>query len=67
MNIKLQEKLQSISNLNGLSIIPQRGLFKSLTIEAGITHGWEKFSGINDLSIGILDHYGGSGQGEAQE
>ena len=44
------------------SIIPQRGCLK-VTIEAGITHGWEKFSGINGLSIGI-DHYGASAPGK---
>ena len=43
-------------------IIPQRGCLK-VTIEAGITHGWEKFSGINGLSIGI-DHYGASAPGK---
>ena len=44
------------------SIIPQRGCLK-ITIEAGITHGWEKFSGINGLSIGI-DHFGASAPGK---
>ena len=44
------------------SIIPQRGCLK-VTIEAGITHGWEKFAGINGLSIGI-DHYGASAPGK---
>jgi transketolase len=28
-----------------------------ISIEAGITHGWEKYIGVNGLSIGI-DHYG---------
>ena len=36
---------------------------RPVTIEAGITHGWEKFSGINGLSIGI-DHYGASAPGK---
>ena len=40
------------------SLIPTRGCLK-VTMEAGITHGWEKYSGINGLSIGI-DHYGAS-------
>ncbi len=44
------------------SIIPPRGCLK-VTIEAGITHGWEKFSGVNGLSIGI-DHYGASAPGK---
>ncbi len=44
------------------SIIPNRGCLK-VTIEAGITHGWEKFSGINGLSIGI-DRYGASAPGK---
>ena len=38
------------------SIIPDRGSMK-ISIEAGITHGWEKYIGVNGLSIGI-DHYG---------
>ena len=44
------------------SLIPKRGSLK-VTIEAGITHGWEKYSGINGLSIG-LDHYGASAPGK---
>ena len=44
------------------SIIPRRGCLK-VTIEAGITHGWEKFTGVNGLSIGI-DHYGASAPGK---
>ena len=44
------------------SVIPKRGSLK-VTIEAGITHGWEKYSGINGLSIG-LDHYGASAPGK---
>ena len=38
------------------SVIPDRGCIK-ISIEAGITHGWERYIGINGLSIGI-DHYG---------
>ncbi|MDC0215405.1 transketolase [Candidatus Marinimicrobia bacterium] len=38
------------------SIIPDRGCMK-ISMEAGITHGWERYIGINGLSIGI-DHYG---------
>ena len=38
------------------SIIPHRGCMK-ISIEAGITNGWEKYIGINGLSIGI-NHYG---------
>jgi transketolase len=38
------------------SVIPDRGCMK-ISIEAGITHGWERYIGINGLSIGI-DHYG---------
>ena len=44
------------------SLIPSRGCLK-VTIEAGITHGWEKFSGVNGLSIGI-NHYGASAPGK---
>ena len=38
------------------SVIPDRRCIK-ISIEAGITHGWERYIGINGLSIGI-DHYG---------
>ena len=38
------------------SVIPDRGCMK-ISIEAGITHGWERYIGINGLSIGI-NHYG---------
>ena len=37
-------------------LIPQRGCLK-VTLEAGITSGWDKYSGSNGLSIGI-DHFG---------
>jgi transketolase len=43
-------------------IIPERRCLK-ITMEAGITHGWEKYSGMNGLSIGI-DHYGASAPGD---
>jgi len=39
-------------------IIPERGSMK-ISIEAGITHGWEKYIGTNGLAIGI-DHFGAS-------
>jgi len=39
-------------------IIPERGCMK-ISIEAGITHGWEKYIGTNGLAIGI-DHFGAS-------
>ena len=42
-------------------IIPDRRCLK-ITIEAGITLGWEKYAGVNGLSIGI-DHYGASAPG----
>ena len=38
------------------SVIPDRGCMK-ISIEAGITHGWERYIGINGFSIGI-NHYG---------
>ena len=38
------------------SIIPDRGCMK-ISMEAGVTRGWERYIGINGLSIGI-DHYG---------
>ena len=44
------------------SLIPKRGCLK-VTMEAGVRHGWEKFAGINGLSIG-LDHYGSSAPGK---
>ena len=43
-------------------LIPKRGCLK-ITIEAGITTGWEKYAGVNGLSIG-LDHYGASAPGK---
>ena len=43
-------------------LIPGRGCLK-VTLEAGITHGWEKYAGLNGLSIG-LDHYGSSAPGK---
>mgnify|MGYP001173625188 FL=1 len=43
-------------------IIPHRRCLK-VTIEAGVTQGWEKFSGVNGLNIGI-DHYGASAPGK---
>jgi len=39
-------------------LIPSRGCLK-VTLEAGITLGWDKFAGPNGISIGI-DHYGAS-------
>ena len=44
------------------SIIPTRGAMK-VSMEAGITMGWEKYIGVNGLSIGI-DHYGASAPGK---
>lgn len=40
------------------SIIPDRGCLK-VSLEAGITQGWEKYVGLTGLMIGI-DHYGKS-------
>ena len=39
-------------------LIPIRGNLK-VSIEAGITHGWEKYIGNNGISIG-LNHFGSS-------
>ena len=39
-------------------VIPDRGSLK-ISIEAGITNGWEKYIGINGLAIG-LNHFGSS-------
>ena len=39
-------------------VIPDRGSLK-ISIEAGITNGWEKYIGINGLAIGI-NHFGSS-------
>ena len=43
------------------SLIPTRGAMK-ISFEAGITLGWEQFTGSNGLSIGI-DHFGASAPG----
>jgi len=40
------------------SLIPLRGCLK-VSLEAGVTLGWEKFVGINGITIGI-DHFGAS-------
>ena len=49
------------------SLIPSRGAMK-ISMEAGITMGWEKYIGSNGLSIGI-NHFGASAPGKdlAQE
>ncbi len=39
-------------------VIPERGSLK-ISIEAGITNGWEKYIGVNGLAIGI-NHFGSS-------
>ena len=39
-------------------ILPKRGCMK-ISIEAGITRGWEKYISSNGLAIGI-DHFGAS-------
>ena len=44
------------------SLIPKRGSMK-ISIEAGITMGWDKYIGSNGLSIG-LNHYGASAPGK---
>jgi transketolase len=56
---------QSNEYKNGL--IPSRGAMK-ISMEAGISHGWEKYIGPNGLSIGI-NHFGASAPGKdlAQE
>ena len=43
-------------------LIPSRGCLK-VTLEAGITQGWAKYSGPNGLSIGI-NHFGASAPGK---
>jgi len=43
------------------SLIPTRGAMK-ISFEAGITLGWERFTGSNGLSIGI-NHFGASAPG----
>ena len=43
------------------SLIPTRGAMK-ISFEAGITFGWERFTGSNGLSIGI-NHFGASAPG----
>ena len=39
-------------------LIPSRGCLK-VTLEAGVTQGWEKYAGPSGLTIGI-DHFGAS-------
>jgi len=44
------------------SLIPSRGVMK-ISMEAGITMGWDKYIGTNGLAIGI-DHFGASAPGK---
>ena len=44
------------------SLIPNRGVMK-ISLEAGITMGWDKYIGPNGLSIG-LNHFGASAPGK---
>jgi transketolase len=44
------------------SLIPSRGAMK-VSLEAGITMGWDKYIGPNGLAIGI-DHFGASAPGK---
>jgi len=44
------------------SLIPSRGAMK-VSLEAGITMGWDKYIGQNGLAIGI-DHFGASAPGK---
>ena len=61
------EILEGQSDEYKISLIPDRGAMK-ISMEAGITHGWEKYIGPNGLSIGI-NHFGASAPGKnlAQE
>ncbi len=43
------------------SVIPPNA--KKVSVEAGVTTGWERFVGLDGLTIGI-DHYGASAPGE---
>jgi len=43
-------------------LIPMRGCL-TVSIEAGITRGWEKYTGPNGINIG-LNHYGASAPAE---
>jgi transketolase len=49
------------------ALIPSRGAMK-VSMEAGITMGWDKYIGPNGLAIG-MDHFGASAPGKdlAQE
>ena len=53
-----ENQLEDYKNL----LIPKRGSMK-VSIEAGITMGWDKYVGLNGLAIGI-DHYGASAPGK---
>ncbi|MDD9879310.1 MAG: transketolase [Candidatus Marinimicrobia bacterium] len=56
------EIFETQSNQYKKSLIPDRGAMK-ISMEAGITHGWEKYVGQNGLSIGI-NHFGASAPGK---
>ena len=58
ISIPCMEILESQPDTYINELIPPGGVMK-ISIEAGITFGWEKYIGPNGLSIGI-DHYGAS-------
>ena len=55
------EIFEKQSNEYKQSLIPNRGVMK-ISLEAGITMGWDKYIGPSGLSIG-LNHFGASAQG----
>ena len=62
VSIPCMEILESQPDPYKNELIPPRGVMK-ISIEAGITFGWEKYIGPNGLSIGI-DHFGASAPGK---
>jgi transketolase len=55
------ELYEKQSNQYKEELLPQRGCLK-VSLEAGITQGWHKYTGPTGLNIG-LDHYGSSAPG----
>ena len=55
-------ELLDIQDKSYIDTIMMKECNKRISLEAGITSGWEKFTGLNGLNIGI-DNFGASAPG----
>jgi len=62
INIPCWELLEN-QNEEYISLIMNKSCNKRISLEAGITSGWQKFTGIDGLNIGI-DEFGASAPGK---